>query len=181
MEQQAFWPSTLVPVGFVVESTVVADHATIITVRAVNKSSACPRCGRLSARVHSRYRRQLLDLPIGGRPVRLVLEARRFYCDVELCGQRIFTERFDKDLLAPWSRRTSRLEKSAIRKTSVRLFFSAVGGLGIQTESVSFWIAPRVQAGLQTSPVQQAGPYHLVSHSIARSSFPLDAAYLLLQ
>lgn len=39
-----------------------------------------------------------------------MLEARRFYCDAALCTQRIYTERFEKDVLAPWARRTGRLE-----------------------------------------------------------------------
>lgn len=109
--QQVFRPSALVPDGFVVEGTAIDKNATVITVRPVSKFSICPRCGRRSARIHSRYHRRLLDLPIGGRPVRLVLAARRFYCDTELCVQRIYTERFEKDVLAPWARRTGRLEK----------------------------------------------------------------------
>ncbi len=36
--------------------------------------------------------------------------ARRFYCDAVLCGRRIFGERFDAAVLAPWSRRTARLD-----------------------------------------------------------------------
>lgn len=42
--------------------------------------------------------------------MRLVIAARRFYCDAVLCGQRIFTERFETDVLAPWARRTARLD-----------------------------------------------------------------------
>ncbi|SCX35676.1 hypothetical protein DSM25559_5093 [Agrobacterium rosae] len=32
--------------------------------------------------------------------MRLVIAARRFYCDAVLCGRRIFTERFEADVLA---------------------------------------------------------------------------------
>ncbi len=55
-------------------------------------------------------RRRLLDLPMAGLSARLVVVARRFRCDADLCGQRIFTERFEKDVLTPWARRTARLE-----------------------------------------------------------------------
>lgn len=103
-------PSALVPRGFVVESVVCDTGATLITVLHAGKASACPGCGALSARVHSRYRRQLADLPMAGRPVRLVLMARRFRCDAVLCARRVFTERFDRDVLAPWARRTARLD-----------------------------------------------------------------------
>jgi transposase len=40
----------------------------------------------------------------------LIARVRRFYCDTVLCSRRIFAERFHSDLLAPWARRTSRLE-----------------------------------------------------------------------
>jgi len=50
----------------------------------------------------------LADLPLAGKPVRLVVLARRFYCDAVLCGRRIFAERFSGDVLAPWARRTAR-------------------------------------------------------------------------
>jgi hypothetical protein len=53
-------------------------------------------------------------LPLAGRPVRLVVVARRFRCGADLCGRRIFTERFEDGVLAPWARRTGRLEYSSI-------------------------------------------------------------------
>jgi transposase len=34
--------------------------------------------------------------------------ARRFRCEADLCGRRIFTERFEDGVLAPWARRTGR-------------------------------------------------------------------------
>ena len=102
--------SALVPPGFAVEETVSEGNELLIGVRPINKASVCPGCGRASGRVHSRYRRSLADLPVAGRRVRLIAHVRRFYCDTVLCGRRIFAERFDSDLLAPWARRTSRLE-----------------------------------------------------------------------
>ncbi len=108
--QQAFRASALVPRGFVVDDATNDDVGPLIAVRPATKASACPGCGSLSEQVHSRYRRRLADLPISGCPVRLVVIARRFYCDAVLCGRRIFAERFDADVLAPWARRTARLE-----------------------------------------------------------------------
>ena len=52
----------------------------------------------------------MADLPIAGRGVRLLIMARLFYCEAMLCGRRIFAERFDANLLAPWARRTARLD-----------------------------------------------------------------------
>jgi transposase len=51
------------------------------------------------------------DLPMAGWTVRLRLEARRFRCDAAGCRRRVFTERFDPEVLAPWARRTNRLDE----------------------------------------------------------------------
>lgn len=108
--RQSFRPSALVPGGLVVESAALDGATAIIVVRATSAASFCPGCGTRSERIHSRYQRRAADLPIAGRPVRLRVMARRFYCDAVLCGRRIFAERFDVGLLAPWARGTSRLD-----------------------------------------------------------------------
>ncbi len=107
---RTLYPSTIVPPGFRVESAVNDGAVTIITVRHTGKSSSCPGCAADAERVHSRYSRRLADLPLGGRQVRLIVVARRFRCDAPSCPRSIFTERFGKDVLAPWARRTARLE-----------------------------------------------------------------------
>ncbi|WP_231733702.1 MULTISPECIES: ISL3 family transposase [unclassified Sphingomonas] len=99
----------VVPAGLVVEQVGNAGEVTEIAVRSPRPYSQCPTCGVKAAAVHSHYSRRLGDLPLGGRPVRLVLKARRFRCRTVSCTKRIFAERFDKDLVEPWARRTSRL------------------------------------------------------------------------
>ena len=108
--QRALRPSALVPRGFDVESAFCDGATTVITVRPTSDTSLCPGCGASSGRIHSRYQRRLTDLPLAGRQVRLVVVARRFRCVTVLCGRRIFTERFDDGALAPWARRTARLD-----------------------------------------------------------------------
>ena len=110
MIQRALRPSSLVPPGFKVESAANDGTTTVITVRHASVTSLCPACGTVCGRIHSRYLRRLTDLPLAGRPVRLLLIARRFRCDAVLCGRRIFTERFNDGALAPWARRTARLD-----------------------------------------------------------------------
>ncbi|NBJ13879.1 ISL3 family transposase [Microvirga arsenatis] len=107
---QALRPSSLVPRGFVVDAASNESDATLITIRPLSMASACPGCGMRSERIHSRYRRRLADLPLAGKPVWLVVLVRRFHCDAVLCGRRIFAERFNDNVLAPWARRTARLD-----------------------------------------------------------------------
>lgn len=108
--RQVLRPTALVPPGLIVESVVMEDVRTVITVRALDAAGRCPSCSSTTRRIHSRYFRILLDLPLGGRAVRLVVLARRFRCSTLACSQRIFTERFGNDVLRPWARRTARVD-----------------------------------------------------------------------
>lgn len=56
------------------------------------RAARCVRCGRVSRRVHSTYRRQLADLPVAGAPTVLWLTARRFFCDQGDCRTATFVE-----------------------------------------------------------------------------------------
>src|ERR1035438_4830375 len=86
---------TLVPDAgeAVLESVKVEGRGPLLMMmRASGKQNFCPQC-RSSTRVHSHYQRKLRDLPWEGMPVQIQLHVRRFFCDTEGCGQRIFTER----------------------------------------------------------------------------------------
>jgi transposase len=56
---------------------------------------ACPGCGVLSARVHSRYERHVADTAVGGRPVVVDLTVRRLFCDQAGCPRRTFVEQVE--------------------------------------------------------------------------------------
>lgn len=102
--------SSLIPVGLTVEFVTEADEELVVMARAEAEDAACPLCETVSHRIHSRYVRQVSDLPCSGRRVHLHLVTRRFFCIAERCQRRIFAERFDEAVLAERSRRTSRLE-----------------------------------------------------------------------
>ena len=63
-----------------------------IVARTRTASLACRGCRVVSARVHDRYRRRLQDLACGGRPVQVVLAARRFGCGNPACPVATFAE-----------------------------------------------------------------------------------------
>ena len=71
----------------------------------------CPTCGHETKRVHSRSQRKPSDLPVSGRPVRLVIEVRRFFCDHVCCPCKTFAER-TPSLLRPHAQRTVRLQEA---------------------------------------------------------------------
>ena len=79
--------STLVPRGSVADDAVNDLGGILIAMRFAGVTNQCP-CGTISGRIHSRYSRRL----------------------AVLCGRPIFTERFGADVLAPWARRTARLD-----------------------------------------------------------------------
>jgi transposase len=89
----------------------ISAEAIVILARTTAPTAACPACGQASARVHSRYTRTLTDLPWHGRPVRLVLEVRKFFCDACGCRRRIFAERVP-NVTTPHARQTARLAQA---------------------------------------------------------------------
>ena len=79
--QKALRPSSLVPAGVAVTGAASAGEATTAEVCSTSATSRCPGCGVASRRVHSRYRRRIVDLPMVGRFVELVATVRRFRCE----------------------------------------------------------------------------------------------------
>jgi hypothetical protein len=97
-EEQERWCIVLV---------VVERHGSLVlVVEPTRFAVACPNCGELSRRQHSRYERRPLDLPWRGKTVRMRVHSRRWFCDVRTCPRKIFAERFD-GVLAHYARRTN--------------------------------------------------------------------------
>lgn|SRR5579859_74468 len=82
-------------------------------------AGACPYCGTLSRRVHSRYRRTVADLPWGAHRVVLLLYVRKFFCDQPACPQQTFAERLPA-VVAPYARRTQRRTATRWRNSGSR-------------------------------------------------------------
>jgi transposase len=79
-----------------------------VLARAKALSAACPGCGILSRRVHSRYERRLLDTAIGGCEVVICLAVRRFLCLSPECAKVTFAEQVS-GLTSRHARRTPAL------------------------------------------------------------------------
>jgi transposase len=72
LTSQAF--DALLPqfVAAAVDSVELSGDVGTFRVRAKAGDAACPECRRRSLRVHTRYQRQLADLPLGGRKVQVI-------------------------------------------------------------------------------------------------------------
>jgi transposase len=105
-----FRVSSLIPTGLIVDSVMQDGDAIVVTAHAGAQMAMCPLCCSPSQRVHSRYIRQVSDLPCSGRGVCLRVVARRFCCKAPQCRRQIFAERFDETVFAERSRRTRRLD-----------------------------------------------------------------------
>jgi transposase len=95
----------------VIETVNDSGAGVILDVRLRSGEAVCSRCGRASARVHSRYQRRLVDVPIAGRAVVLRLRVRRFFCHNPDCAARTFVEQ-PVALTGPRSRHTVLLRET---------------------------------------------------------------------
>jgi zinc-finger of transposase IS204/IS1001/IS1096/IS1165 len=78
--------------GVIIEGAVAAAGLLLVLARARAGTAACPACGSVSGRVHSRYVRRLADAAIGGRRVVIQLTVRRLFCADPGCKRRTFAE-----------------------------------------------------------------------------------------
>jgi hypothetical protein len=102
-------------------SAAVVDGVWVVEAQILSTSAACPRCQVVSSARHSSYQRKLWDLPIQGRPVKIMLTVGRWQCRNTECGQSIFTERL-AGIVAPRARQTRRAA------SILRLLGHGVGG-----------------------------------------------------
>jgi hypothetical protein len=69
----------------VVNIRVTTDNHILIVCEPARPNVACPKCARLSQKIHSKRLRTLHDLPFFGRPVELLLSCRCFRCENPDC------------------------------------------------------------------------------------------------
>jgi transposase len=91
--------------GVIVEAVEAAAGLLLVTARARAPEAACPGCGTVSGRVHSRYCRTLADAAVGGRPAVIALTVRRFFCQDPGCPRKTFAEQVD-GLTSRYARKT---------------------------------------------------------------------------
>jgi hypothetical protein len=105
---KVLWPHLT---GVQVKAVSIAGHTVRIDVQTSTAPAACPGCGTMSGRVHSRYDRHLSDTAAAGREVLVRLTVRRLFCDNPDCTKMTFAEQMP-ELAARYARRTTILARS---------------------------------------------------------------------
>ena len=130
----------------------------VVCVTSQRESSPCPQCSISSSAIHSLYRRHPQDLPCVGRPIRLNLTVRKFFCRNPNCHRKVFTERLP-DFIEVSSRLTKRL-RTGVQEIGFET--SGKGGerlgdkLGMPTSDVT------VLSSLFLVPLPEIGPVRVV-------------------
>jgi transposase len=139
------------PEGLEVTGIEMINEMVTITANSTQIHPCCPLCGRTATRVHSRYTRQVADLPCGGQPVRLLIQARKYFCQNPTCVRKIFVERLTPfvDPLGRVTRRLFQLVQVIGLATGGRLGGRVTDRLGILTSRQT--IVRRIMA-LPTEP-----------------------------
>ena len=102
----------------VISATPVVDHQPRqVLVETIDAEGACPSCGVLSSRVHSRPVQHVTDVPCGGDRLDITVRKRRYVCLEQVCPRGTFTEQTDQ--LPARARVTTRLAERVV--TAARL------------------------------------------------------------
>lgn len=79
------------------------------------KDCKCPYCDEISESVHSKYIRNLKDLPIQNNEVKLGLIVKKFFCTNPKCHHKTFAQRFDF------------VERKAVRTNRLNEYINNIG------------------------------------------------------
>ena len=99
--------------GLYIERVTPSVDELLVQVISSSPKACCPLCGEQAWRIHSRYTRQVADLPCVGQHVTLLLTVRKFFCPNPACPRKIFAEQFP-DLVASYARITNRLREALV-------------------------------------------------------------------
>jgi zinc-finger of transposase IS204/IS1001/IS1096/IS1165 len=99
--------------GLAIERVTPSLDELLVQVISSSLTACCPLCNAQAWRIHSRYTRQVADLPCAGQQITLRLTVRKFFCPNAACPRKIFAEQFP-DLVASYARITHRLRKALV-------------------------------------------------------------------
>lgn len=71
-----------------IRDVIVEPNSIHLLVQCCNDHGVCPYCGAVSHKVHSKYCRIIVDLPILGKNVTIHMKSRKFFCPNEECKKK---------------------------------------------------------------------------------------------
>jgi transposase len=93
--------------GCALDEIRLTTSAIVLVAHTTSVEANCPSCAQPSGHLHSHYHHTPRDLPFSTKPVRLLLQVQRFFCDQPTCPRRTFAERLP-DFLPRKAQRTAR-------------------------------------------------------------------------
>ena len=90
----------------------IKNKMIIFTIQSIRSELECPFCGCKTKQVHSRYQREIQDLPIQDRQVILLVNTRKMFCNNPNCSHKTFSEKHP--FVATKGKKTDRLIKNII-------------------------------------------------------------------
>lgn len=90
----------------------IKNTTVVFTIQSIKNELECPFCGRKTKQVHSKYQREIQDLPIQDRQVILLVNTRKMFCNNPECSHKTFSEKHP--FVAPKGKKTVRLIKNII-------------------------------------------------------------------
>ena len=93
--------------GIIFYSGEIVENTIKIYARHTKHHGTCPDCKRVSTHQHSVYKRILLDLPISGNKVIIIMQVRKYRCKNPKCKRQIFAEQ-NEEIAKRYSRITNR-------------------------------------------------------------------------
>ncbi|MFD5608397.1 ISL3 family transposase [Streptomyces sp. NPDC127064] len=142
----------------VVESVQRSVEGVVLRTRSRTSSARCPHCEEHSRRVLGRYERRLMDAPLGGVPVVIVLLIWRFKCLAADCPAVTFAEQIP-GLTGPHARYTPVLRGQLCRMAEVlvgRPGARLAGRLGMMVAKDTLLRL------LRAAPLQEPGPVRVL-------------------
>ncbi|MDQ8708081.1 transposase family protein [Streptomyces sp. LHD-70] len=102
-----------------IDELVRSGSSVRFTARCTAATARCLGCGMSARRVHSRYVRRPADTAVGGQPMVINLQVRRFFCDNSDCGKKTFAEQVE-GLTFRYGRRTVHVQRALEQVALVR-------------------------------------------------------------
>jgi transposase len=90
----------------------IKENVIVFKIYSTKEELECPYCGSRAKHIHSKYQREIQDLPIQDRQAILLVDTRKMFCVNPNCSHKTFSEKHP--FVASKGKKTNRLIKNII-------------------------------------------------------------------